>query len=90
MEPSERTWEEVLDDLARVRAELDPLTQRQEELYALRDVLLLEAREGMTPPIPQRRLADAYGVQEITITAAIRRAKEKRNADAASNGQAAP
>lgn len=84
--PSQREVMDVLNDLMLLKPEVETAKAHLDLLYLRRDMLLLEGREGgFDPPISQSRLAKAFGVEEVTVTAALRRigARRQKQLDAA-------
>lgn len=61
-----RTADQVLADLAAIRAEMAPIEDKRTELYARRLAVFAEARR-LTPPVTQLALADAAGISEVAV-----------------------
>ena len=68
------TRDELLAELAQIAAELEPVVPKVDRLYARRRELFLEG-QAMVPPIFQKDLARAAGVEVGAVTACIRKAK---------------
>lgn len=79
---SSRTRDALFTELREVRDQLGLHEPIVEALRARRDELYLEAREGMSPPVPKAHLAREAGVSESAIQQSLKAIEKRRQAQA--------
>lgn len=71
------TKTQVLRELSIVAGKLATIEERRGELYARRLALYQEGRR-LAPDLTQRQMAEAAGVREVSVIAALKKARTRK------------